>query len=99
MVIFFSASIYHANTVLVQQAALKVGIWRFDEMCEGNVVVWKTIVVIDTSDDDIDHLIDFICLFISRRKNLEWINFSSSIVFRLESLDTSLDTLFNILYR
>lgn len=29
MVIFFSASIYHANTVLVHQAALKVKVLYF----------------------------------------------------------------------
>jgi ABC-type polysaccharide/polyol phosphate export permease len=34
MVIFFSASIYHANTVLVTQAALKVGEKNIDEWNE-----------------------------------------------------------------
>lgn len=63
-----------------------------------DILVWKRFIVSDTSDDDIDRIIDIICLFISTRKYLELFNLSSSIVFQLEFMDTSLDTLFNILY-
>lgn len=62
-------------------------------------LVWSTIVVSDTCDGYFDNVVNFICLFISRRENLLLFNLCSSIVFELESLDTSLGTLFNILYR
>jgi len=37
MVIFFSASIYHANTVLVHQAALKVSKLKFEINLHENI--------------------------------------------------------------
>ena len=51
-----------------------------------------------SSDVHLDNIINLISLFISRRKNSLLFNLCSSIVFQLESLDASLDTLFNILY-